>query len=102
MNLKKGDTVKVLAGKDKGKSGKILKIFPDQQKAVVEGVNFVKKHTKKRRQEEEGGIIQMEGKINISNIGILCKSCNKPVRIGRTKLRDGSKSRFCVKCKEMI
>ena len=102
MKIRKGDTVKVLAGKDKGKSGKVLKIFPDKQRAVVEGVNFVKKHTRKRRQEEEGGIIQMEGMINISNIGILCKSCNKPVRIGRTKLADGSKSRFCVKCKEMI
>jgi len=101
-NLKKGDTVITLAGRDRGKTGKILKIFPKEGRAVVEGVNFIKKHMRRTRQDQQGGIIQREGPVNITNIAILCKSCNRPARIGVTLLSDGSKSRFCKKCKEMI
>ncbi|MBL7069532.1 MAG: 50S ribosomal protein L24 [Candidatus Omnitrophica bacterium] len=100
--LRKGDTVITLAGKDKGKTGKILKIFPQEGRAVVEGVNFVKKHMRKTRQDQQGGIIERENPITISNIALFCKSCNRPTRIGATLLSDGSKSRFCKKCKEMI
>ena len=100
--IRKGDTVAVLAGKSRGKIGKVLKVFPKDGYAIVEGVNFIKKHTRRRRDDQQGGIIQMEGPIHLSNLVISCKGCKKPVRIGFTKLADGTKSRLCKKCKEMI
>ncbi|NQT07388.1 MAG: 50S ribosomal protein L24 [Candidatus Omnitrophica bacterium] len=102
MRIKKNDTVTALTGRDRGKSGKILKVFYQKSRAIVEGINMVKKHTRKRKQEDQGGIIQTESPIDISNLALLCKSCNKPARIGVTVLSDGTKSRFCKKCKEMI
>lgn len=100
--IKKGDTVTVLSGKDRQKTGKVLKIFPKAKKVIVERVNFVKKHMRKTRQDSQGGIIEREAPIHISNLALLCKSCNKPTRIGVSTLSDGSKSRFCKKCKEII
>ncbi len=100
--IKKGNFVMVLAGKDKGKTGKVLRIFPGESRAVVEGINFVKKHMRKRSQEQQGGIIQKENPVDISNLAIFCKNCNRPTRIGLTPLSDGTKSRFCKRCKEII
>lgn len=103
MKLKKGDTVVALSGRDRGKSGKILKVFPRKATVIVEGVNMVKKHMRRTRQDQQqGGIIHRESPMRISKLAILCKSCNKPARIGVSKLSDGSKSRFCKKCKEII
>ena len=102
IKIKKGDTVMTLAGKDKGKTGKVLKIFPRDRRAVVEGINLVKKHMRKTRQDQEGGIIQRESSIDISNLAMLCKSCNRPTRLGVSILSDGTKTRFCKKCKEMV
>ncbi len=102
FKLKKNDTVIAIAGKDKGKSGKVLRILPGQSKAIVEGINMVKKSMRKRSQEQQGGIIQRENPMQISNLAILCKSCSKPTRVGISSLSDGSKSRFCKKCKEII
>ena len=102
VKIRKGDTVTALAGKDKGKTGKVLRIFPQKGTAIVEGVNFVKKCTRKTRQDQQGGIIQRENPIRISKLSIHCKSCNRPTRVGLSLLSDGTKSRFCKKCKEMV
>lgn len=100
--IKKNDTVMVLAGKDKGKSGKVLKILVGKDRAVVEGVNFVKKHIRRTREEQQGGIIQKESPIRLSNLALYCKGCNRATRIGITNLSDGTKARFCKKCNEVI
>ena len=100
--LKKGDTVMALAGKNRQKTGKVLKVFPKESRAIVEGVNLVKRHMRRRRQDEQSGIIERESPIHISNLAIYCKSCNRPTRVGVSVLSDGTKSRFCKKCKEMI
>lgn len=99
--LKKGDMVKVLAGKDKGKTGKVLTVIPEKNKIVVEKVNIIKKH-KRPDQKSKGGIVEKEGSINISNVGLFCNKCNKAVRIQSKKLEDGKKVRICSKCKEVI
>ncbi len=100
--IKKNDIVMVLAGKDKGKTGKALKIFPKRGKAIVEGVNFVKKHLRRTREDQKGGIIQKESFIHISNLAVFCKGCSKPTKIGYNLLKDGTKSRFCKKCNEVF
>lgn len=101
--IKKGDVVMALAGKDNGKTGKVLRIFPGEGKVVVEGVNFVKKAMRRTRQDQQqGGIVERENPMRLSNVALVCKSCNKPTRIGVSKLSDGSKSRFCKKCKEIV
>lgn len=98
----KNDTVKVIAGRDKGKTGKVLAIFPEEKRALVEGVNFVKKHTRRTQQDQQGGIVTKESPIDISKLLLLCKACSKPARVGFTKLSDGTKARFCKKCNEVI
>ena len=100
--IRKNDLVYVLAGKDKGKTGKVLKLFPADERAIVEGINFIKKHKRKTREDQAGGIIQMERPIEISNLAIFCSKCSKPTRIGITTLADGTKSRFCKRCEELI
>ena len=102
LHLKKNDTVKVLSGKDKGKTGKVLKIFLGTGRAIVQGVNFAKKHTKAAKQGEQGGIIEREAPLDISNLSVVCKGCNQPTRIGNDVLKDGSKVRYCKKCKEVL
>lgn len=102
MKIRKNDTVIALAGKDKGKTGKVLRVLPKSNKAIVEGINFIKKHMRKTRQDQEGGVIQKENPMRISNIALVCKSCNRPTRLSLTRLSDGSKSRVCKKCKEMV
>ncbi len=100
--IKKNDITYVLAGRDKGKTGKVFKVFPNEGYALVEGINYVKKHAKKTKSDQQGGIIQKESRIHISNLAIFCKTCNKPVRVGLNVLADGTKNRFCKKCKEVI
>ncbi|MFH1552737.1 MAG: 50S ribosomal protein L24 [Candidatus Omnitrophota bacterium] len=102
LHIKKDDTVKVLAGKDRGKTGKVLKVYPAKERAVVQGVNFTKKHTRRSRQNEQGGIMQREAAINISNLTVVCKGCNRSTRVGIDILNDGSKVRYCKKCKEVL
>jgi len=101
-NIKKNDTVMVLAGKDRGKTGKVLKVFPAEKRAIVEGVNFAKKHVRKRREDEQGGIIHRESPINLSNLAIFCKGCNRPTKTGFDVLKDGTKTRHCKRCKEVF
>lgn len=100
--IKKNDTVLVLAGRDKGKTGKILTVRPRGSMAIVEGVNFVKKHQRRTREDQKGGIVQKEGVIHMSNLAIFCKGCNRPTKIGFNILKDGTKTRFCKKCKEVF
>ena len=99
--FKKGDTVKVIAGKDKGKTGKVLAVIPEKDRIVVEKVNVIKKH-KRPDQRSKGGIVEKEGSIHVSNVGLFCNKCNKPVRVQSKKLEDGKKVRICSKCKDVI
>ncbi|MCI5604572.1 MAG: 50S ribosomal protein L24 [Clostridia bacterium] len=100
MHVKRGDNVMVIAGKDKGKEGKIVTAIPEKGKVVVEGVAVVKKHQKARMQGQESGIIHMEAPIDASNVMRICSKCGKPARTGVKILEDGSKVRYCKKCKE--
>ena len=99
--FKKGDMVKVLAGKDKGKTGKILKAIPEKDRIVIEKVNMIKKH-KKPDQKTKGGVVEKEGSIHISKVGLLCNKCNTAVRVRNKMLEDGKKVRICSKCNEVI
>jgi len=100
--IKKNDTVSVLVGRDKGKAGKVLAVVPGGKKAIVEGVNFVKKHKRKSREDEKGGIVKKESSIHISNLALFCKGCNRPTKVGFDRLADGKKTRFCKRCKEVF
>ena len=97
MNVKKGDTVVVLSGKDKGKQGKVQSTLPKASKVVVEGVNMVTCHTKPRRQGEEGGIVRREAALYASKVQVVCPKCGKPTRVAH-KIEDGKKSRVCKHC----
>jgi len=100
FKLKKEDTVEVIAGKDKGKRGRILKILCDKDRIVVEGVNIVKKAQKKRKQSDRGGIAEIEAPLHSSNLMIVCKKCG-PTRIGY-KIEGDRKTRVCRKCGEVL
>ena len=100
MHVKRGDTVKVIAGKDKGKEGKIIAAIPSKNKVIVEGVAMVKKHQKARMQGQESGIITREAAIDASNVMRVCSKCGKAARTGIKILEDGSKVRYCKKCNE--
>ena len=102
MHVKRGDVVRVISGKDKGKEGKIITAIPDKNKVIVEGVSMVKKHQKARRQGQESGILHMEAAIDASNVLRVCPKCGKATRVGRAFLDDGKKVRVCKKCSEII
>ena len=101
MRLKKGDMVKVIAGKEKGKSGKVLKVLSDENGVVVEKLNFVKKHQRPDA-KGKGGIVEKEGRIAISNVMFLCNKCDAGIKIGYRILDDGKKVRVCRKCHEIL
>ena len=101
MRIKKGDTVKILSGNDKGKTGEVLEIIPKTQKIIVKGVNIRKKSVKPRRQGEEGGIIPSEGSIHSSKVALVCPKCGKATRIGYI-VENGEKVRVCKKCNSKI
>ena len=102
VHVKKGDTVYVLSGKDKGKKGKVIKVLPKKNKAIVEGVNMATKHQKPRPGIDQGGIIHVEAPIYTSKLMVVCGKCNKPTRIGHKVLANGSKVRMCKKCQEVL
>ena len=102
MKIKKDDTVLVIVGKDKGKKGKVRFAYPKKQLLLVEGVNFIKKHSRARGAVRQAGIIDLEVPIHASNVMLLCDKCNKPSRIGYEKLEDGRRVRFCRSCHEVI
>jgi large subunit ribosomal protein L24 len=100
--IKKNDVVAVIAGKDKGKSGRVISVFPKKDRVLVEKVNFVKRHTRPRGQTHKGGILERESPIHISNVMVLCGKCEKPTRIGKLQLQDGKRVRVCRKCGESL
>ncbi len=102
MHIRKGDTVVVLSGKDKGKKGKVLSVLPNKSKAIVEGVALATKHQKPRKVGEEGGIIHQEIPIYASKLMHVCGKCGEPTRIGRKVMDDGSIVRYCKKCNELF
>ena len=101
MKIRKGDTVKVLSGNDKGKTGEVLEIIPKTQKIIVKGVNIRKKSVTPRRQGEEGGTLPSEGSIHSSKVALVCPKCGKATRIGYI-VENGEKVRVCKKCNSKI
>ena len=101
MRIKKGDTVQVLAGNDKGKTGEVLEVIPKDSKVVVKGVNVRKKHIKPRKQGDEGGILSIECAIDSSKVNVVCPKCGKSTRV-EYKIENDKKVRVCKKCGAII
>ena len=102
MKIKKNDSVKVISGNNRGMEGKVLKVFPETNRIIVEKVNLIKRHTRRVSQSQEGGIIEKEAPIDASNVLLICPKCNRPTRTGMTMLADGRKVRQCKKCHETL
>lgn len=102
IHIKKDDMVEVIAGKDKGKRGKVLRVMPSRNRAVVEKINMIKRHTRPDRATQQGGIIEREGSLHASNLMVVCDRCAGPVRVGRMRLQDGKGTRYCKSCGELI
>ena len=101
MKIKKGDTVLIISGKDKGRKGKVLKVFPEELKILVEGINLKKKHVRPKREGEKGQIVQIPAPVQISNLKVICPKCGKATRVGY-KIIDKKKYRICKKCQKEI
>lgn len=101
MKFKKGDTVLITSGKDKGRKGKIIDVFSKENRVLVEGINLKKKHVKPKKQGEKGQIVQLPGALNSSNVKIICSKCGKAARVGY-KLEGKNKFRICKKCNQEI
>jgi large subunit ribosomal protein L24 len=97
MSIRAGDRVKVIAGKDKGKEGKVLRVRPESRRVIVERVNMMKKHQRPTNKRPQGGIIEIEAPIHVSNVMLVCPSCSQPTRTGRVR-EDGARIRTCKKC----
>ena len=102
MKIRKDDTVLVIKGKDRGKKGKVRFAHPKKQQLIVEGINFIKKHSKAKGAARQAGIIDLEAPVHISNVMLFCDKCNKPGRIGFRTLEDGRRVRICLTCREVI
>ena len=101
--IRKNDNVLVTTGKDRGKRGRVLKVLPEKNRLVVEGVNFIKRHTKPNPQRNiKGGVVEREASLHASNVQFVCPECGKPTRIGRKILGDGRKVRICRKCEGVV
>jgi len=101
-HVKKDDQVMVMAGKEKGKSGKLLRVIAKKEGALIEKVNFVKRHSRPSGQNRQGGIVEKEAPLPLSNIMLICARCTVPVKVGRKVLDDGKRVRYCKKCGEHI
>ena len=105
MKVVKNDTILVISGNARGKKGKVLKVFPQKKRIIVEGVNFIKRHTKPSTKNPHGGIVEKEASINVSNVMVICNKCGQPTRVGRKILKDQEKvirARYCLKCAEVL
>lgn len=102
MKIRKNDTVVIIAGKDKGKRGKVRRAWPDQERVIVEGANMIKRHSRARRAARQAGIIELEAPIHVSNLMLVCEKCGTPTRVGFQFLADGRKVRVCKSCREVI
>ena len=102
MKIRKNDVVQVVAGDEKGKTGKVLSIDPEKRRALVEGVNFIWKHLRRSQQHPHGARIRKEASLDASNVKVICQSCNKPTKVVMKKLEDGEKVRLCRKCRQSV
>ena len=102
LRIKKGDRVLVLSGKDRGKSGRVVHVYPQKVRALVEGINMIKKHVRKSQKNPQGGVLTQEALIHLSNLSLLCPTSSKPTRIKTTVAGDGSKQRISAKNKAVI
>jgi large subunit ribosomal protein L24 len=102
LKIRKNDRVKIVKGKDRGKTGKVLRINSKEDKVYIEGANIISKHTRQQDQNKPGGIIKKEGPINISNIRLICPNCGKAARVGFVVGESGEKARVCKKCNQQI
>ena len=98
MRIQKGDTVRVMTGKNKGRTAEVVRAIPDKNRVIVVGVNVAKRHSKPTRATQQGGIIDKFMPIDVSNVALVCKSCNQPTRVGYRVEADGEKVRICKKC----
>jgi large subunit ribosomal protein L24 len=102
-SIRRNDNVIVITGKDRGKRGRVLKVVPSTNRLVVEGVNFIKRHTKPNPQRQvKGGVVEREAALHASNVQLVCPECGKPTRLGRKILGDGRKVRICRKCEGVV
>jgi large subunit ribosomal protein L24 len=99
--VKKGDTVEVIQGKERGKRGKVLRVLATQDRVVIERVNFIKRHVRPSQKSPQGGVIEREGAVHISNVEIVCPSCGQPTRVG-FRIDDDTKVRFCKHCNNQV
>ena len=102
MHFRKGDTVEVIGGKNRGKRGKVLDVRPDERRAIVEGVNTIKRHTKPSRTSPQGGIVEREAPLPASRLMVVCGKCGEATRVGHRILDDGTKVRVCKRCNEQL
>jgi len=102
MKIRKNDNVQVIAGKDKGKKGKVRHVYPKKDRVLVEGANMVKKAARATRQARQAGLIELEAPLHVSNVMLVCSKCDKPSRIGYKELEDGRRVRVCRSCSEVI
>jgi len=101
--IRRNDNVLVVAGKDRGKRGRVLKVLPERNRLIVEGVNFVKRHTKPNPSKNvKGGVVEREASLHASNVQLVCPECGAATRVGRRELQDGRKVRICRKCEGVV
>ena len=101
--IRKNDNVIVVTGRDRGKRGRVLRVVPTKNRVIVEGVNFIKRHTKPNPQRNvKGGIVEREAGLDASNVQLLCPECGKQTRVGRRRQDDGKRVRICVKCEGVV
>jgi large subunit ribosomal protein L24 len=102
LSIRKNDTVVVIAGREKGKRGKVLFVLPAKERVVVEHVNMIKRHQRPTQKLRQGGIIEREGPLHVSNVMLVCGKCDKPTRVGVRVLADGHRARVCRRCAEIV
>ena len=102
MRIKKEDNVRVISGNDRGKTGKVLVVFPEQRRIIVEGVNMIKRHTRPNQRNRKGGIVSKEAPIDVSNVMYVCGRCDSLSKLGSRALEDQRRVRICKKCGEII
>jgi large subunit ribosomal protein L24 len=100
--IRKNDTVMVIAGRERGKTGKVLRVLGEKGRVVIERLNMVKRHRKPRGAQAPGGVVEKEASIHLSNVMMMCDRCNAPVRLGVRRLEDGSATRVCRRCGEVV
>ncbi|MGB7947118.1 MAG: 50S ribosomal protein L24 [Candidatus Binatia bacterium] len=102
MQIRKNDSVMVISGRERGKTGKVLRVLPKKEAVVIERVNMVKRHSRPRGPQQPGGIVEKEASVRVANIMMMCDKCNAPVRVGRKILADGKRIRICRRCGEAL